>query len=490
MSRKHLVLTALFGAALAVTFLSCRNKPAGQGPAANGNEPPAGPVKEVEIDLDKSIPVAMPTLQEDLKPATFQTTDGKDGWAIRIPGGRPIATPAYADGLVFIGGGYGSHEFYAFDAETGKLAWQMQTADDGPTAAVVEDGCVAFNTESCTVVVADAKTGTLLWQEWLGDPLMSQPAISNGKLYMAYPESKGDGKHRLLCAELKTGKHLWAQEITGDVISAPVIDGEKVYFTCFDGTSFCVGAGDGAVAWTKKEAGTSAPVIAEGQVILSAKSGVGSDTREGMRRLDAAKGDSKDKVLLAESSALYLGKDQGGGVAMSGQMQATLDAGVGFSTAPEAAKLGQANEHLGVSTVAGGWAYQGSRAAYNGGMMMNAQGSTLNCNWSSSGAANWRGRATGRAVSEGTQVFSPPALGKRGMYLCSAQGHLLSVAQKDGQVGFQYATNLPMAFQPALANGNMYVGTANGMLVCLKTGDKDADGWSAWGGNAQHNRKD
>jgi hypothetical protein len=57
--------------------------------------------------------------------------------------------------------------------------------DDGPTAAVVEDGCVAFNTESCTVIVAETKTGKVIWQEWLGDPLMSQPAISKSRLYIA-----------------------------------------------------------------------------------------------------------------------------------------------------------------------------------------------------------------------------------------------------------------------------------------------------------------
>ena len=49
-----------------------------------------------------------------------------------------------------------------------------------------------------------------------------------------------------------------------------------------------------------------------------------------------------------------------------------------------------------------------------------------------------------------------------------------------------YATGKPMAFQPALANGNVYAGTTEGMLICLKTGEKDADGWTAWGGNAAH----
>src|SRR5438128_475646 len=148
--------------------------------------PPPKPI-QVKIDLDKAVVCSLPKANGDLKPVSFKTPDGKEGWVVHIPGNLPIATPAYADGKLFVGGGYGSHEFYAFDAQTGEKVWQIKTSDDGPSAAVVEDGCVAFNTESCTVIVADAKTGNILWQEWLGDPLMSQPAISKGRLYMAYP---------------------------------------------------------------------------------------------------------------------------------------------------------------------------------------------------------------------------------------------------------------------------------------------------------------
>ena len=43
-----------------------------------------------------------------------------------------------------------------------------------------------------------------------------------------------------------------------------------------------------------------------------------------------------------------------------------------------------------------------------------------------------------------------------------------------------------MAFQPALVNGNVYAGTT---AVGLKSGDKDADGWYDWGGNARYNKK-
>src|SRR5687768_3612478 len=147
------------------------------------------PPKTSKINLGKAVEVKLPDNLPALKPAAFRTADGKEGWVVKIPGDRPLATPAYANGLLFIGGGYGSHEFYAFDARTGALAWQTKTADDGPSAAVAEDGYVAFNTESCTLIVVEAKTGKLVWQEWLGDPLMSQPAISKGRVFMAYPSN-------------------------------------------------------------------------------------------------------------------------------------------------------------------------------------------------------------------------------------------------------------------------------------------------------------
>src|SRR5690606_27181275 len=135
-----------------------------------------------------------------------------------------------------------------------------------------------------------------------------------------------------------------------------------------------------------------------------------------------------------------------------------------------------------------GWAYQGSRAAYRGGRIMNAQGRYLNSVLSGDGRLAWRAEAHGREIDPGAQIFSPPALGEEYLYLCTSYGHLGSVRQKDGRLGFLYRTPHPAAFQPALAEGNMYVGTVDGMLICLKTGSSDADGWYAWGGNARHNR--
>jgi Ca-activated chloride channel family protein len=461
--------------------------------------------RQIQLDLDKAAAFNLPDAKNDLTAVSFKTPDGKEGWMMRIPGSRPIATPAYANGMIFVGGGYGSHEFYAIDAETGRVVWQMQTDDDGPTAAVVEDGFVAFNTESCTVIVAEAKTGKVVWQEWLGDPLMSQPAISQGKLYIAYPAGQrgaqqvqnnstqpdstnlGPG-HRLLCADLKTGRHLWEQKITADVISAPVISGDQVLFTCFDGVSFCLNASTGAIVWKKENAGTSAPLVADGQVVTTSKEMKDGKAYEGLKRLELKGGEERDREMLAREKADYLKEDKGGGVAFKPSQGQALDSSVGFGSAPSAAKLNEANQHIGVSTVAGAWAYQGSRAAYSNGQMMNAQGKFLNSIKASDGNFAWRAEVKGKGIEEDTQVFSPPALGKRNLYLCGAQGHIVAINQKDGALAFAYALKQPMAFQPALAKGNIYAGTVNGLLICLKTGDKDADEWYAWGGNAQHNK--
>lgn len=456
------------------------------------------------INLSAAMTVGLPEPKRELEAAPFATQDGKSGWVLRLPGNRPIATPAYDNGMLFVGGGYGSHEFYAVDAETGKIIWKIQTGDDGPTAAVVSDGMVAFNTESCTLVVVDEKTGRLLWQEWLGDPLMSQPAIDKGVLYMAHPAATGrparedaryhprpaspGGSHRLLAAELRTGRHIWEQQISGDVITAPVVSDGIVYFTTFDGTSYSLNAVDGSVIWVKANAGTSAPVVSNGYLYETRKTQAGKETREGLARVDAKQGNARDKELLAAGKADYLEKGKGGGVALSSVQVSAMDASVGFSAAPASAQLKGASANVGVDSVVGAWAYQGSRAALSKGQILNAQGNNINSVRASDGKQAWHAEVVGASHGPSSQLFSPPSVGRDYMYLAGSGGNLLAVRQSDGSVGFSYALHAPMAFQPALAKGNVYAGTSDGRLICLKTGSKDADGWYAWGGNAQHNK--
>src|SRR5262245_40687964 len=103
------------------------------------------------MKIDSKLKGNLPRVES---PTPFCSPDGRfAGWKVTVPGRHTLATPAVVNGRVFLGGGFGSFDFYAFDAVDGSVAWQYQTSDDGPTAAVVADDYVVFNTESCELEV-------------------------------------------------------------------------------------------------------------------------------------------------------------------------------------------------------------------------------------------------------------------------------------------------------------------------------------------------
>src|SRR5262249_35789035 len=110
--------------------------------------------------------------------------------------------------------------------------------------------------------------GRSLWKRWLGDPLMSMPAIGAGRVFIAYPDSRGDHQHYLGAFDLRTGRDLWRQRINGDIITAPVLAEGPVYLATLDGMLYCSGE-DGTPVWQDAKNATSAPVVWKGQCYFS-----------------------------------------------------------------------------------------------------------------------------------------------------------------------------------------------------------------------------
>lgn len=421
-----------------------------------------------------------------LKPVVIKTKDGKKGWKISLPEKRPLATPAVWNDIVFVGAGFGSYEFYALDAKTGKVVWRFHTGDDGPTAAVVKDGYVAFNTESCILYVLKARTGEEVWHRWLGDPLMSMPAIEHGKVYMAYPGN--DGKHYLACIGLKDGKNCWKAQIEGDLITAPVVDGKSVYITCLDGTVYRFDAMTGAMLWSEKKKGTSAPTVYKDQVFLSMRQ-EGDSTKdgriqyEGIGRLENRSGKHIDKDLWVKQKADYLKVDKTSRLAAR---EKSLDASVGFSTAPGTAKMYQAEENLGQSSVVGVWSYQGSRPAVVGDRSYQAMGENLMCMDIKSGKKIWEQSLKPKDKQVGGRATTPPSIANSKLFLGTTDGEILCVSE-DGKSLWSYKQTESIRFQPAISKGRVFFTTDNGSIYMIETGDPSDDGWCMWGGNSAHN---
>ena len=438
---------------------------------------PGGPARRGSV-----APIPLAGLSAD----PFTAPTGQRGWRVKIPGGRALATPAVADGTVYLGGGFGSHEFYAFDAATGRPRWAIRVSDDGPTAAVVADGRVVFNTESCTLFVVDAKTGHQIWSRWLGDPLMSQPAVAGGVVYMAYPGA--DGQHRLVAMRLEDGAVVFERRIAGDVVSAPVVEGDSVYLTTTDGTVYRHALSDGRLLFERPMNATSAPSVADGEVLVAQsdpRAPAGGVRKEGLRRLG---GDGAFQgELQAARDAAYLEPAVQDRSRYSAKASAD-DASVGFGGgAPAVAKAGAAKANLGQGTVRGIWEFQGSRPTVVKGKSFLTQGDVVRGLDRRSGHVLWERKLAGDAAGAGGHLGTPPAFAGGKLVIGTAAGEVVGYAAEGGAELFRVATGEEIRFQPALAGGRIFVGTAGGTLFSIESGDPALDGWTMWGGGPGHN---
>lgn len=448
------------------------------------------------MQIDPKLQGRLPKVEP---PTTFESPDGRfRGWKVTLPGRHSLATPAVADGLVFLGGGFGSYDFFAIDAIDGGLAWQYQTADDGPTAAVVDDGHVVFNTESCELEVLTV-TGVPVWKQWLGDPLMSMPAVAGGRIYMAYPDSRGDSDHYLACFDLRDGRLYWRQKIEGEIITTPVLAEGHVHFSTLGGMLYRVRQEDGQVDWAEPKQATSSPVVWESECFFSQRQvivGKGDDTPVGevyqAEQLSARKLGSAEYRFYAETQrkADYIDSRKRSAGSPRYAESAHRDMAVGFGMAKGDAKMHQAMENLGTAHVHGVWAYQGSKPFVSRGRLYAAQGDQVSAADPRSDRVHWK-KTLGAKLEENAELLdsplTPPAIVNGKLFFGSALGAVHCLNAETGDELWTLPVGEPVIFQPAVSGGRVYVGTDSGSLICVETGDPTDDGWNMWGADGSHN---
>lgn len=422
------------------------------------------------------------------------------GWRVRVNPARSIATPAVWGDKVLFGGGFGSYEVYAVDAQTGRLSWELRTKDDGPTAATVIDGVAFLNTESCTLEAIDIESGKLLWENWLGDPLLAQPAAVTGRVLMVWPRQ---GQHFLGSFDSRTGRPHWEAEVPADVISAPVIAGSYAWATTFDGSVTCVELETGKRLWTRKLGATSAPWVVGEDVYVahrgrkvsvgrpSARSngpGNHSETdtpeedgpRERIASLDATRGRRAGAFRFKEAG--YLSKSHGTARKRAFSQQ---DASVGFGQAPSSAKMFLADDLIGESHISRAWRFQGSRPVVSNGLLFETTGDRLEATDIASGRSIW---SWGDArAEEGERRITPPAVANGRVLIGTWDGRLVSIDASTGVVRWDLSVGAPVHWQPTMSGGRVYAGLEDGSVVCVRTGDPLDTAWPMWGGGPGHN---
>ena len=408
-------------------------------------------------------------------------------WHVATPGNRPLATPAIANGRVFFGGGFGSHEFYACSADTGEQLWKYHTRDDGPTAAIVEEDLVAFNTESCELEVLTVE-GMPVWKRWLGDPLMSMPAAAHGRVFIVYPDSKGDHRHYLACFDLRTGRDVWRKPVNGPAITAPVLAEGNVYLATLEGTLWCFRQNDGTALWNKSRSATSSPALSTNTCYYSRRQQRHDSQYECLSSSELDKPCHDFESSWSRADYLDYGKRQSNSNAET--LFQTLDTSVGFHAWKGDSNMENSQANLGHGTVAGVWSYQGSKPFIYCNRLYNCMGAFVQCLDLLSGQIIWRTRVVDENLALLDHVLTPPALVNGKVFLATVSGEVICLSANSGGWLWREILGEPITFQPAVANGRVYVSTATGHVYCLDTGDDKDDGWLMWGGTASHNGVD
>jgi Ca-activated chloride channel homolog len=421
----------------------------------------------------------------------------QDGFVVQLPSRAPVVTPAVYAGTVYVSGGFHSKEFYAFEAKTGKPVWSIDIDDDGPSSPVCDQGVCVFNTESCTVFAVDAASGKQLWSWWLGDPLTSSPTIAGGNVFTSYPSQGTAGNkpappgasHVLAAFDLRTGKVQWQKWLDGDVMSAPVAAGEFVYVSTFSGTLMKLEQKTGNIRYALKARATSAPVV-------EFKKGRESMvfTRRGEKERGTAQemivgttdNDPQTKFKSAAKTAEYLDSTVQERAEYSKQGKAN-DSANGFSGgAPAAAAPAASMANIGKGSVHTMQAHQGSRvlAIPGADKNVNTMGDEVIATHAETGKTVWSHKLKGSLAKSGGALGTAPLYAGGSVLFAIVGGEVVALDPQSGQVQKTFKVGGQVRSQPVVEDGWIYVGTEDGRLVAINTGDQKMTGWPMWGGNA------
>jgi eukaryotic-like serine/threonine-protein kinase len=183
-------------------------------------------------------------------------------------GGAIIATPAVADGIVYVGST--DHNLYAINAADGTLKWKFESKARITSSAAVAGGLVCFASYDGNFYAVDTATGKVRWQfktggerrfaaphlhgslpvaETMPDPFdvfLSSPAIVNGIVYF------GSGDRNVYALDAASGALKW-NFATGDVVHAsPAVADGTVFIGSWDSYFYALDAATGKEKWRFK----------------------------------------------------------------------------------------------------------------------------------------------------------------------------------------------------------------------------------------------
>lgn len=188
-------------------------------------------------------------------------------WAFKT-GGAVVASPAVADGVVYIPST--DMQLYAIDQETGKEKWKFKSHMPIASSPAVAGGLLYFVSSAGSLAALDIKTGQPKWvlpteyerkfeaknlhglqpgaqtipDAW--DLFVSSPAVANGKVYF------GSGDGSIYAVDAQSGVLQWKFSTQDVVHASPAVVDGVVYVGSWDSNLYALDAETGQLKWSFK----------------------------------------------------------------------------------------------------------------------------------------------------------------------------------------------------------------------------------------------
>ncbi|HSQ65369.1 MAG TPA: PQQ-binding-like beta-propeller repeat protein [Polyangiaceae bacterium] len=369
---------------------------------------------------------------------------GHDVWEVRDPVGGVVPTATVVNDTVWVGGGFNSTSFYGIRAATGEVTSAALLNDNGAGPVSAADDAIAYTSESCTLYSADATTGKVRWSKWLGDPLVSHPAVASNVIYLVAPTDLTATTHTLFAFDAHTGQERWRVGVGPDAIGGPVVNGDAIYVATQDGALSRFDR-EGHLAWTEPVSATSAPVVAGSTIFVAVRRDKKGAAYEGILRLEQS-GDGSGRPELARSWHIKLAPFSA----------VSRDAQDGFGEGMP--RFQAAREHLGSDQSQTLWSWQGARPVLAGDRVFAVLDGKLVALAASDGREVWSApRASAPPAVRGGRVFVPTTDGSLEIHDVE-KGHTLETIPLGGTAA---------TFPPVLDRDRVIVSTNDGRVVSI-----------------------
>lgn len=175
-------------------------------------------------------------------------------------------TPAYDDGLVYIGSL--DNNLYAVDAATGKFIWKYPTGGSIVGRPVIKDYCLYLGSEDFNLHVIVARNGRPIWTYHTDGFVRSSPCVTDNYVFI------GSDDGYLHAVYLSTGSRVWRFHVASPIRSTAAFQNSLVYFGSESGDFYCVDL-FGQPKWhTRTKRGiTSSPVFMGENILFGSMDG-------------------------------------------------------------------------------------------------------------------------------------------------------------------------------------------------------------------------